>query len=434
MLHALAKVFGPSAVQATSEQAAVRPGSPLHVALWDAINEYARHWVSDSSANVAKQKAVAIVEKALRAYAQPAETVAQAASEQAPWDRELADRLLRAFWNLRSDSRQDELYQAGLKVFGSLVPHVQKSGAEWRECIESQLRTALASVDEEHGTRVGLERELEAANKRADEAMPLEHVNAMMADFLEAQAQIEKCKVERDERAAFAAAETEHANKWSVRAQQAESQLQQLREACEMTPGENASWTQFAFSGMHTLTQQYVRRVVGAIAAQPPTEPAKRIVCFDCGVTDGHGSECAWSEQSADRFTTQRGQDAAVMPGIDPDDTDLCAVDMPRDVVARGVAKMHAVGEPDAQDKTQNAWLHPGAWKLSGEPQAAGEEPTVHASQRELVARLDRHERVIRRALLITGRLKVRNGEPIDVDRDAINTALGMLDAEEGGA
>jgi hypothetical protein len=40
----------------------------------------------------------------------------------------------------------------------------------------------------------------------------------------------ERCKAERDERAAFAAAETEHANKWSVRALQAEAQLKAIAE------------------------------------------------------------------------------------------------------------------------------------------------------------------------------------------------------------
>jgi hypothetical protein len=70
---------GPVAVP-TREKA--RPGGPLHVALWDAISDFARNWVSETSANTprfemaielahargALQKAVVRVEDALLAY------------------------------------------------------------------------------------------------------------------------------------------------------------------------------------------------------------------------------------------------------------------------------------------------------------------------------------------------------------------------------
>lgn len=63
------------------------------------------------------------------------------------------------------------LHRAGLKLFGPTAPvaSAQKSGAEWNGCIESQLRTALASVEEEHALRVAVERDL-AAERAAHQA------------------------------------------------------------------------------------------------------------------------------------------------------------------------------------------------------------------------------------------------------------------------
>lgn len=113
---------------------------------------------------------------------------------QAVWTREVAD----AFYEIlgppdadgKGPSRQ-AVHSAGLKIFGSVCPSVpqyapasammyalrsvlpsaQKSGAEWDECLESQLRTAKASADEEHGVRVGVEFDLAKAERERDTAL-----------------------------------------------------------------------------------------------------------------------------------------------------------------------------------------------------------------------------------------------------------------------